>query len=71
MDKRLNEMNFSDIRIIAQNFEKYMSFTCGNFMFLDSFAFLSSSLDTLANNLTDEQFIHTLGNSTMTKKQKN
>ena len=47
----LKKMNFSNIEIIAQNFEKYMTFSFGNFRFLDSFAFLSSSLDTLASNL--------------------
>jgi hypothetical protein len=67
--KGLTEMNFSNIRIIAQNFEKYMSFTCGNFMFLDSFAFLSSSLDTLAKNLTREQFKHTLADPSLTEPQ--
>jgi hypothetical protein len=40
-------------------------------MFLDSFAFLSSSLDTLAKNLTREQFINTLGDITLTEKQQN
>jgi hypothetical protein len=68
--KGLNAMNFSNIRIIAQNFEKYMSFSCGNFMFLDSFAFLGSSLDTLAKNLTREQFIRTLGDTSLTEEQK-
>lgn len=47
----LHNRNFENIRIIAQNFEKYMSFSFANLMFLDSFAFLSSSLDTLASNL--------------------
>ena len=47
----LKEMNFSNIRIIAQNFEKYMTFSFGEFRFLDSFAFMSSSIDQLATNL--------------------
>ena len=40
-------MNFDNIQIIAQNFEKYMTFSFGEFRFLDSFAFMSSSLDTI------------------------
>ena len=62
----LSNMNFSNIKIIAQNFEKYMSFAFGEFRFLDSFAFMSSSLDTLASNLLKDgksNFIHTLKNN--------
>ena len=40
-------------------------------MFLDSFAFLSLSLDTLAKNLTREQFINTLGDISLTQNQQN
>ena len=47
----LARKNFSKIDIIAQNFEKYMSFSFGHFLFLDLFSFLSSSLDTLSSNL--------------------
>ena len=62
----LNKMNFSNIKIIAQNFEKYMTFSFGEFRFLDSFAFMGSSLDTLASNLLKDgkhNFVHTLKNS--------
>lgn len=66
------EMNFSKIDVIAQNFEKYMSFSFGNFRFLDSFAFMSSSLDTLTTNLLKDgrdNFKHTLeGDLTETQK---
>ena len=48
--------NISDI---AQNFEKYISFTIDALKFLDSFQFMSSSLDRLSNNLTKDKFIYT------------
>jgi hypothetical protein len=62
----LRKLNFSKIRIIAQNFEKYMTFSFGQFRFLDSFAFMASSLDTLSGNLLKDgkhNFKHTLNNS--------
>lgn len=69
---RLSDMNFSEIGIIAQNFEKYMTFSFGEFRFLDSFAFLSSSLDTLASNLLKDgkdNFKHTLSQPNLTDEQ--
>lgn len=68
----LKKMNFHNIQIIAQNFEKYMTFSFGEFRFLDSFAFMSSSLDTLASNLLKdgkENFKNTL-NSDLNERQK-
>ena len=50
--------NFN-ISVIAQNFEKYISFTIDALKFLDSFQFMSSSLDKLSNNLTKDKFIYT------------
>ena len=48
------------IKVIAQNAEKYMTFYIGNHLsFIDSFAFMSSSLEKLASNLVDENFIYT------------
>ena len=47
-------MNFDKINIIAQNFEKYVTFSFGGLRFVDSFAFLSSSLDTLRGARGDE-----------------
>ena len=48
------------IKVIAQNAEKYMAFYIGNHLsFIDSFAFMSSSLDKLASNLSEEDFIYT------------
>lgn len=68
----LKKMNFSNIQIIAQNFEKYMTFSFGGFRFLDSFAFLTSGLATLAENLlTDgkKAFPQTLKDKTLTVEQ--
>lgn len=39
------------VEIIAQNFEKYISFSVDRLQFIDSFAFMSTSLETLASNL--------------------
>ena len=48
------------VSVIAQNAEKYMAFNIGNHLsFIDSLAFLNSSLDKLANNLEDRDFIYT------------
>ena len=48
------------INVIAQNAEKYMAFYIGKHLsFIDSFAFMSSSLDKLASNLEDRHFIYT------------
>jgi hypothetical protein len=70
--KELNGMNIDNVRIIAQNFEKYVTFSFKNFQFLDSFAFLGSSLDTLVTNLKKdgkENFKHTLNYQTLTEEQ--
>ena len=48
------------VSVIAQNAEKYMAFCIGKHLsFIDSFAFMSSSLDKLAGNLEDRDFIYT------------
>ena len=53
----LKEMN---INVIPNNMEKYMAFMLGNdLVFLDSFQFMSSSLDKLASNLPHGAFKHT------------
>ena len=70
--KELGKMNVGNIDIIAQNFEKYVMFSFKNFQFLDSFGFLSSSLDTLASNLLKdgkENFKHTLSSRNLTDEQ--
>ena len=48
------------IKIIANNFEKYMSFSIGKHLrFIDSFQFMSPSLDKLSSNLLEDRFIYT------------
>ena len=48
------------INVIAQNNEKYLAFYIGKHLsFIDSFAFMSSSLDKLSSNLEDKDFIYT------------
>jgi len=49
-----------DINIIGNNFEKYMSFLQGKHLqFIDSFQFMSPSLDKLSSNLPEDRFIYT------------
>ena len=52
-DKKTKTMKEKEtnIDVIANNQEKYMSFTIGRLKFLDSFQFLSSGLDKLVDNL--------------------
>ena len=48
------------INVIAQNSEKYMAFYIGKHLaFIDSLAFLNSSLDKLASNLEEDDYIYT------------
>ena len=48
------------INTIPNNMEKYMAFTLGNHLnFIDSFQFMSSSLDKLVSNLPKEAFEYT------------
>ena len=48
------------INAIPNNMEKYMAFMLGNHLtFIDSFQFMSSSLDTLVSNLPEEAFKYT------------
>ena len=51
-----------DINIVAYNFEKYMSFRLGKHLhFIDSFQFMSQSLDKLSSNLPEDRFFYTGG----------
>jgi hypothetical protein len=42
-----------DIKAIPNSYEKFMSFSIGDLKFIDSFQFMSSSLEKLAENLYD------------------
>ena len=49
-----------DINVIPCNMEKYMAFMLGrNLVFIDSFQFMSSSLENLVKNLPEESFKYT------------
>ena len=49
-----------NINVIPNNMEKYMAFMIGNhLMFIDSFQFMSSSLEKLVNNLPEDSFKYT------------
>ena len=48
-----------NVGVIASNFEKYIGFRLGNHLtFIDSFSFMSQSLDRLSCNLSDNAFIY-------------
>ena len=48
-----------NVGVIASNFEKYIGFRLGNHLtFIDSFSFMSQSLDRLSSNLSDNAFIY-------------
>ena len=48
------------INAIPNNMEKYMAFMLGNHLtFIDSFQFMSSSLDKLVSNLPKDDLIYT------------
>ena len=48
------ELKVSNIKVIPNNYEKYMSFTIGKLKFIDSLQFMASSLEKLAENLYDK-----------------
>ena len=56
------EESCGDIRVTPLNGEKYLSFQVGNLRFIDSFQFLSTSLDNLVSLLLKsgrDKFTHT------------
>ena len=46
---------FKNINVIPHNIEKFIAMMFDELVFIDSYAFLTSSLDTLSQNLSDEQ----------------
>ena len=55
-DKK-GEVKQMNINAIPNNMEKYMAFMLGNHLtFIDSFQFMSSSLDKLVSKLTSRSF---------------
>ncbi len=50
----LSEINNPIIDAIPNSHETFMSFNCGNLRFIDSFQFMTSSLDTLIKSLYDK-----------------
>ncbi len=51
--------NKGNITCISKNIDRYLSSTIDNQRFIDSFQFISASLDKLASNLYKEDFTHT------------
>ncbi len=63
----VGKFKFQRLQCIAQNTERYVSFSLGNLRFLDSLQFLPSSLDALVNNLAQDgldAFAYLLGEFT-------
>ena len=57
-----NSISFDDVKIIPSNTEKYLQFQIGNIRFLDSYQFLTTSLDELVTLLLGggkDNFEHT------------
>jgi len=55
-------VSFDDVEVTSQNSEKYLQFQIGNLRFLDSFQFLSTSLEKLMSLLLNsgkDNFVHT------------
>jgi len=46
------------LSVIAQNSEKYIAFKVDKFQFLDSFQFLSDSLEKLSKHLSDSDLVY-------------
>ena len=59
--RQLNNFKDIDIQVIPKTNERYMSIIVDNsVIFLDSLQFCKASLDTLARNLEDSDFKHSL-----------
>lgn len=51
--------HFNNINCIPKTVDEYITFSCDNLKFLDSFGFLSASLDSLSSKLTVDKFKET------------
>jgi len=61
-DDETTETELRRIQVIPLNSEQYMAFQIGNIRFIDSFQFLTASLDTLVKNLAEsghDSFVNT------------
>ena len=52
------ELGNKNISVIPNSYEKFMSFTIGDLKFIDSLQFMASSLEKLAENLYDKEYIY-------------
>ena len=58
-----HKINYEDIKVIPLNSEKFITFQIGNLRFLDSYQFLSTSLEELVSLLLKsgkENFVETV-----------
>ena len=58
-DEQEESVSYGDNRMTLLNYEKYLSFQVENLRFIDSFQFLSTSLDNLLLLLGRDKFTHT------------
>lgn len=52
--QHIGKLKDKRLKVIAQNMERYVSFSVGDLRFIDSFQFMTSSLETLVRNLACE-----------------
>ena len=60
-----NKINYEDIKVVPLNSEKFITFQIGNLRFLDSYQFLSTSLEDLVSLLLKsgkQKFVETIKN---------
>ena len=55
----LGKENLEEVYCIPNNMEKYMMFSIGQFVFIDSMQFMAESLEKLSSNLKDEDMLIT------------
>lgn len=54
----MGKLKDKKLKVIAQNMERYVSFSVGDLRFIDSFQFMPSSLEKPVNNLVGEGLSH-------------